>query len=252
MNYQLRCRRECYIISANSPTEMANFPEMEPTSGDRLSSGTQPAKDSEKFIVRSESLKKVMKLAEKVARHPAAVLIFGETGTGKEMIARSIHQYSLRSSHPLIDVNCAAIPEHLVESELFGYDKGAFSGADSTKPGMFELADKGTLFLDEIGDLDLKIQVKLLRVLDGAPYFRLAGSKTVHVDVRVVAASNRDLEQLVRAGGVRSDLYHRLAQFRLEIPPLRERPEDVLGIAEQVLHEHYPSSNFTKDGVEKL
>src|SRR6185312_4794138 len=224
----------------------------EPPSGDRLSSGSQPTKDSEKFIVRSESLKKVMKLAEKVARHPAAVLIFGETGTGKEMIARSIHQYSLRSSQPLIDVNCAAIPEHLVESELFGYDKGAFSGADSTKPGMFELADKGTLFLDEIGDLDLKVQVKLLRVLDGAPYFRLGGSKKVHVDVRVVAASNRDLEQLVRAGRFRSDLYHRLAQFRLEIPPLRERPEDVLGIAEQVLHEHYPSSNFTKDAVEKL
>lgn len=217
-----------------------------------MSSGSQPAKDAEKFIVRSESLKKVMKLAEKVARHPAAVLIFGETGTGKEMIARSIHQYSLRSNQPLIDVNCAAIPEHLVESELFGYDKGAFSGADSTKPGMFELADKGTLFLDEIGDLDLKVQVKLLRVLDGAPYFRLGGSKKVHVDVRVVAASNRDLEQLVRAGRFRSDLYHRLAQFRLEVPPLRERPEDVLGIAEQVLHEHYPASNFTKDAVEKL
>ena len=217
-----------------------------------MSSASQPARQTEKFIVRSESLKKVMKLAEKVARHPAAVLIVGETGTGKEMIAKSIHQHSLRSSQQLIDVNCAAIPEHLVESELFGYEKGAFSGAESTKPGMFELADKGTLFLDEIGDLDLKIQVKLLRVLDGAPYFRLGGSKKVQVDVRVVAATNRDLEQAVRTGRFRSDLYHRLAQFRLDVPPLRERPDDVLGIAEQVLHEHYPESSFTKDAVEKL
>jgi uncharacterized protein (TIGR02266 family) len=135
---------------------------------------------------------------------------------------------------------------------LFGYEKGAFSGADSLKPGFFELADKGTLFLDEIGDLDMKIQVKLLRVLDGAPYFRLGGSKKVSVDVRVVAATNRDLEDLVRAGRFRSDLYHRLAQFQLDVPPLRDRPEDVLGIAEQVLHEHYPESHFTSDAVEAL
>ncbi|HSM85260.1 MAG TPA: sigma 54-interacting transcriptional regulator, partial [Candidatus Limnocylindrales bacterium] len=150
------------------------------------------------------------------------------------------------------DVNCAAIPEHLVESELFGYEKGAFSGAESNKPGFFELADKGTLFLDEIGDLDLKIQVKLLRVLDGAPYYRLGGSKKVSVDVRVVAATNRDLEEMARAGRFRSDLYHRLAQFRLDVPPLRDRPEDVLGIAEQVLHEHYPDSAFTPDAVDAL
>jgi len=111
----------------------------------------------------------VVKLAEQVARHPAAVLIIGETGTGKEMIARTIHNHSLRCNGAWVDVNCAAIPEHLVESELFGYEKGAFSGADTLKPGLFELADGGTLFLDEIGDLDLKIQVKLLRVLDGVP-----------------------------------------------------------------------------------
>ncbi len=193
-----------------------------------------------------------MRLAEKVARHPAAVLIVGETGTGKEMVARSIHQHSLRSSQPWVDVNCAAIPEHLVESELFGYERGAFSGAETTKPGFFELADKGTLFLDEIGDLDLRVQVKLLRVLDGMPYYRLGGSKKVSVDVRVVAATNCDPEDLVRAGRFRSDLYHRLAQFRLDIPPLRDRPEDVLGIAEQVLAEHYPDSRFTEDAIEAL
>jgi transcriptional regulator with PAS, ATPase and Fis domain len=193
-----------------------------------------------------------MKLAEKVARHPAAVLIVGDTGTGKEMIARAIHNHSLRCNHPLVDVNCAAIPEHLVESELFGYEKGAFSGADAMKPGFFEMANKGTLFLDEIGDLDLKVQVKLLRVLDGVPYFRLGGNKKVSVDVRVVAATNHNLEELVKAGRFRGDLYHRLAQFKLEVPPLRERPEDVLGIAEQVLHQHYPESRFSRDAVDAL
>ena len=203
-------------------------------------------------VVRSDSLKRVMKLVEQVARHPAAVLIVGETGTGKEMVARSIHNCSLRCNNPWVDVNCAAIPEHLVESELFGYEKGAFSGADTMKPGLFEMADKGTLFLDEIGDLDLKIQVKLLRVLDGISYYRLGGSKKVGVDVRVVAATNQDLEMLVKAGRFRSDLYHRLAQFKLELPPLRERPEDLLGVAEQLLQEHYPESRFTSDAVRAM
>lgn len=225
---------------------------MSVTHGEHLPIASRVAPDQQGLIIRSESLKRVMKLAEKVARHPAAVLIVGETGTGKEMIARTIHRASLRCNGPLVDVNCAAIPEHLVESELFGYEKGAFSGAESNKPGFFELADKGTLFLDEIGDLDLKIQVKLLRVLDGAPYYRLGGSKKVSVDVRVVAATNRDLEEMARAGRFRSDLYHRLAQFRLDVPPLRDRPEDVLGIAEQVLHEHYPESAFTPDAVDAL
>lgn len=223
-----------------------------PAHGQKPAPASQTENGVKDLVIRSESLKRVMKLAEKVARHPAAVLIIGETGTGKEMIAHHIHNCSLRSHGPLIDVNCAAIPEHLVESELFGYEKGAFSGAESTKPGFFELADKGTLFLDEIGDLDMKVQVKLLRVLDGAPYFRLGGSKKVNVDVRVVAATNRDLEELVAAGRFRDDLYHRLAQFKLDVPPLRDRPEDILGIAEQVLHEHYPESQFTSDAVDAL
>ncbi len=203
-------------------------------------------------VVRSDALKRIMKLVEQVAGHPAAVLIMGETGTGKEMIARSIHSHSLRCNKPLIDVNCAAIPEHLIESELFGYEKGAFSGADAQKIGYFEMADGGTLFLDEIGDLDPRLQVKLLRVLDGAPYYRLGGSKKVSVDVRVVAATNQNLEELVRAGRFRNDLYHRLAEFRLEVPPLRERPEDLLGIAELLLHQHYPSSRFSRDAVTAL
>ena len=200
-------------------------------------------------VVRSESLRRLLALAEQVARHPAAVLIVGETGTGKEMIARAIHRHSLRCNNAWVDLNCAAMPEHLVESELFGYEKGAFSGADAQKPGLFEMADGGTLFLDEVGDLDLKIQVKLLRVLDGVSYFRLGGSKKVSVDVRIVAATNQNLEELVKAGKFRSDLYHRLAQFKLEIPPLRERSEDLIGIAEQILHGHWPDSHFTGEAI---
>jgi len=219
---------------------------------DKNAPGGIPSGTDSELIIRSPSLQRVMKLAEKVARHPAAVLIVGETGSGKEMIARTIHSHSLRCNQPLVDVNCAAIPENLVESELFGYEKGAFSGADAMKPGFFEMANKGTLFLDEIGDLDLKIQVKLLRVLDGVPYYRLGGNKKVSVDVRVVAATNQHLEDLVTAGRFRSDLYHRLAQFKLEVPPLRERPEDVVGIAEQVLHEHYPESRFSRDAIDAL
>jgi transcriptional regulator with PAS, ATPase and Fis domain len=220
--------------------------------GDNLSAPGPNSFDLNSLIVRSNSLKRVMRLVEQVARHPAAVLIVGETGTGKEMIARALHNYSLRCNNPWIDVNCAAIPEHLVESELFGYEKGAFSGADTLKPGLFELADKGTLFLDEVGDLDLKVQVKLLRVLDGVPYYRLGGSRKVSVDVRVLAATNQDLEALVRSGRFRGDLYHRLAQFRLEVPPLRERPEDIMGIAEDVLHYHSPGCHFTPDAIETL
>jgi len=204
------------------------------------------------FIARSDALKRVVKLMEQVSRHPAAVLIVGETGTGKEMIARAIHAHSLRCNQPWIDVNCAAIPEHLVESELFGYEKGAFSGADALKPGLFELADKGTLLLDEIGDLDLKIQVKLLRVLDGVPYYRLGGRKKVGVQVRIVAATNQDLAELVRAGKFRGDLYHRLAQFKLEIPPLRDRTDDLLAIAEHLLHQHHPESQFTPDAISAM
>ena len=220
--------------------------------GVRLSATGPDSFDPKGLIVRSDSLKRLMRLVEKVSRHPAAVLIVGETGTGKEMLARAIHDHSLRCNQPWVDVNCAAFPEHLVESELFGYEKGAFSGADTLKPGLFELADKGTLFLDEIGDLDTKVQVKLLRVLDGVPYYRLGGSRKVNVDVRIVAATNQNLEELVRAGRFRGDLYHRLAQFRMEVPPLRHRPEDVIGIAEQVLHEHFPSSRFTNDAIDAL
>ncbi|MBZ5600307.1 MAG: sigma 54-interacting transcriptional regulator [Acidobacteriia bacterium] len=208
--------------------------------------------DGTTAVVRSELMRKLMAMVERVAQHDAAVLIVGETGVGKEMVAKAIHQHSLRCGKAFVDVNCAALPEHLVESELFGYEKGAFSGADATKPGLFELADQGTLLLDEIGELDGKVQAKLLRVLDGVPYYRLGGSRKVAVNVRVLAATNRDLEEEVRSGKFRRDLYHRLTQFPLRVPPLRERPDDIVPIAEFFLHQHAPSAKFSEEAKEVL
>ena len=203
-------------------------------------------------VVCSELMQKLVAMAERVARGNAAVLITGETGSGKELIARAIHHQSPRSSKPWVDVNCAALPEHLVESELFGYEKGAFSGADSPKPGLFELADKGTLFLDEIGDLDPRVQVKLLRVLDGAPYYRLGGSRKVAVDVRIIAATNRPLEEAVRDGRFRRDLFHRINQVQLRVPPLRERPEDIVPLANHFLAKRFPGMRLSSEAVEIL
>ena len=203
-------------------------------------------------VVRSDAMRKLLGMVERVARHNAAVLVTGETGAGKEMIARAIHQYSLRCHRPFVDVNCAALPDNLAESELFGHEKGAFSGADSLKPGLFEMANHGTLFLDEIGELDAKVQVKLLRVLDGVPYYRLGGSRKVHVDVRIVAATNLNLEQAVQEGRFRSDLYHRLNQFQLRVPPLRERPDDIEALAQFLLHQSLPGANFTPEAMNLL
>lgn len=208
--------------------------------------------DGSKAVVCSEIMRKLMTMVARVARHDAAVLIVGETGSGKELVAQSIHQNSLRCSKPFVDVNCAALPEHLVESELFGYEKGAFSGAEAMKPGLFEIADRGTLFLDEIGELDAKVQAKLLRVLDGVPYYRLGGHRKVAVQVRVIAATNRDLEEEVRAGKFRRDLFHRLTQFQLQVPALRERPEDIVAIAEYFLHQQMPEGRFTSEALEVL
>jgi two-component system, NtrC family, response regulator HydG len=203
-------------------------------------------------VVRSEAMHKLLGMVERVARNNAAVLVIGETGSGKEMIARAIHQYSLRCNRPFVDVNCGALPDNLAESELFGHEKGAYSGADSLKPGLFEMANHGTLFLDEIGELDAKVQVKLLRVLDGVPYYRLGGTKKVSVDVRIVAATNMNLEQAVQEGRFRSDLYHRLNQFELRVPPLRERPDDVEALAEFLLQKNLPEAHFTPEAKELL
>ena len=208
--------------------------------------------DGTKAVVCSEVMRKLMAMVARVARHDAAVLIVGETGSGKELVAQAIHQNSLRCGKPFVDVNCAALPEHLVESELFGYEKGAFSGADAMKPGLFELADNGTLFLDEIGELDGKVQAKLLRVLDGVPYYRLGGHRKVAIHVRVIAATNRDLEEEVQSGKFRRDLYHRLTQFQLQVPPLRERPEDIVAMADFFLQQQLAGAHFTSEALEVL
>ncbi len=203
-------------------------------------------------VVSSEVMQKLMAMVERVSASDAAVLIVGETGSGKELIARALHQQSRRNNQPFVDVNCAAVPNHLVESELFGHDKGAFSGADAAKPGFFELADKGTLLLDEIGELEPRIQAKLLRVLDGHGYYRLGGSRKISANVRVLGATNRDLEQEVAAGTFRRDLYHRLAQFYLRVPPLRERPEDIVTLAEFFLHKQLPAARFSREAMNIL
>lgn len=203
-------------------------------------------------VFRSDSMRRLFQMVERVAHHNAAVLIIGETGTGKELIARAVHHHSLRCDLPWIDVNCGALPEHLVESELFGYEKGAFSGADSSKLGFFELAHKGTLFLDEVGELESKLQVKLLRVLDGVPYYRLGGTKKVSVDVRLVAATNKELERSVHEGKFRGDLFHRLSQFQLRVPPLRERKEDIALLAEHFLKTVHAGTHLSPEAAAKL
>ncbi|MGH9554760.1 MAG: sigma-54 interaction domain-containing protein, partial [Terriglobales bacterium] len=172
-------------------------------------------------------LKKVLAQIEQVAPSQATVLITGETGTGKELVARAIHRMSPRTDHALIAVNCGAISPGLVESELFGHEKGAFTGAISQKIGRLELAHQGTLFLDEVGDIPPELQPKLLRVLQEQEFERLGSTRTIHVDVRLIAATNRDLEKLVAEGRFRSDLFYRLNVFPLRVPPLRERREDI-------------------------
>jgi len=208
--------------------------------------------DGTQFLIASPLMHKFMGMVDRVAGHTETVLITGETGTGKELVARTIHRSSYRHKNGLVDINCAALPEHLVESELFGYEKGAFSGADSAKPGLFEMADKSTIFLDEIGELQPQVQVKLLRVLDGAPYYRLGGNRKITVDVRVVAATNQDLELAVKEGRFRKDLFHRLGQFQLRVPPLRERPEDISALARHFLSLKAADKVFTRDALAAL
>jgi transcriptional regulator with PAS, ATPase and Fis domain len=196
-------------------------------------------------IIASDAMRLLLKVVERVARTQAAVLITGESGVGKELIARAIHHFSLRCGRPWIDLNCAALPELLIESELFGYEKGAFSGAVSTKPGMFELAQTGSVFLDEIGDLPPRMQVKLLRVLDAAPYYRLGGTRKISANARVIAATNQDLEESIAAGKFRRDLYYRLAQVRLHVPPLRDRHDDIVPLAQYFLAQQKSPQHFS-------
>ena len=179
------------------------------------------------IIARSPGMIQALEVAGKVARHQSSVLLTGESGTGKELMARYIHRESDRADRPFVPVNCGAIPETLLESEFFGYVRGAFTGADRDKAGLFEAAEAGTLFLDEVGELPASLQVKLLRVLQDGEVRRLGGTETTTVSVRILAATNRDLESAVHAGDFRQDLYYRLAVIPIHLPPLRERTDKI-------------------------
>jgi transcriptional regulator with PAS, ATPase and Fis domain len=180
---------------------------------------------------------RVISLVEKVSVGDVNILITGESGTGKELIARAIHNLSKRRMHPFIPVNCGALPENLFESELFGHERGAFTGAVKTKPGLLEFANNGTFFFDEIGELSLQLQVKLLRMLEDRQIRRVGGHKEIDIDIRVIAATNKNLAELVKESKFRDDLYYRLNTIQIQIPPLRERTDDILPLAYHYLNE---------------
>src|ERR1700730_18809758 len=193
--------------------------------------GAEHAEHAMEIIGESPSLKRVLQQVETVAATDSAVLILGETGTGKELVAKTIHQLSSRRNRNFVGTNCASIPSGLLESELFGHERGAFTGAITQNLGRFEQADKGTLFLDEIGDFPVELQPKLLRALQEQEFERLGGRRTIHVDFRLVAATNRDLGQMVEQGRFRNDLYYRINVFPIEVPALRHRCSDIPKLA---------------------
>jgi two-component system nitrogen regulation response regulator NtrX len=206
----------------------------------RESGGRRPSL----IIGRSPSMAALLKTVEMVARTPASVLISGENGVGKELVAHTIHQLSQRADHPMIELNCAAIPEELVESELFGHERGAFTGASRQRQGRFDMANNSTLFLDEIGDMSLKTQAKILRILQEQKFERVGGTKTISVDVRIIAASNKDLEEEIAAGRFRNDQYYRLNVVPVVVPPLRERSDDIPEMAQKFLSDCLTSNNL--------
>ncbi|ARE81023.1 sigma-54-dependent transcriptional regulator [Campylobacter helveticus] len=190
---------------------------------------------NDEFFATSAKLEATLKLSEKAAKTDASVMFFGESGVGKELFSRHIHKNSKRAEKPFVAINMAAIPTNLIESELFGFEKGAFTDANATKIGLFEMANEGTLFLDEIGEMPYEIQAKLLRALQEKEITRLGSTKAIKIDVRIISATNADLEHKIKNGEFRSDLYYRLNTLPIQIPPLRERKEEILGIANKVL-----------------
>ncbi len=203
-----------------------------------MSSGTAKNGQLQELVGSSPAIRRVYDLIAKVARSDSTVLVLGESGTGKELVAKTIHANSKRTGKPFIPVNCGAIPMELLESELFGHEKGAFTGAVALRVGRFELADGGTIFLDEIGEMPPILQVKLLRVLQERSFERIGGTKTVQSDVRIIAATNKNLEDAVQEGSFREDLFYRLNVIPITLPPLRERSEDVIALAEFFIHRH--------------
>ncbi len=211
----------------------------------------------DEFVAESQKMKEIISLIPRVANSDASVLLLGESGTGKELIARLIHEASSRKNRNFIAISCAALPETLIESELFGYERGAFSGAEKRKFGKFELADKGTLFLDEIGDLPLSVQVKLLRVLQEFTFERLGSNTPIKVDVRLVCATNQDLKKKIAEGKFREDLYYRINVVTITIPPLRERKEDIKPLVGHFIKKfakiaHKQVKGITKEALNRL
>jgi DNA-binding NtrC family response regulator len=190
------------------------------------------------ILTRSARMQEVLRIVDRVAPTDSAVLILGESGTGKELVARAIHEHSQRAARPFVPIHCGALPREVLESELFGHEKGAFTGAVSAKPGLVELADGGTLFLDEIGEMEPDSQVRLLRVLESGMFFRVGGTRPRRVDVRLVAATNRDLAEALKQGEFRQDLYYRINTITIQLPPLRERREDVPILARHFAETH--------------
>lgn len=203
------------------------------------------------IIGKSENIVEAAKKAQKVAQTKTTVLLLGESGTGKELFARAIHCLSPRKDFPFVPINCAAIPKELLESELFGYEKGAFTGAEMRKIGKFELADKGTVFLDEIGEMDLALQSKIMRVLQEGEVERVGGIKTIKVDVRIIAATNRNIEKAVSEGRFREDLYYRLNVFPITIPPLRERAEDIPLLVDYFIEKYSAEMKILKKEISR-
>jgi two-component system response regulator AtoC len=212
----------------------------------------EPTGGTRELIGGGEAMREVRALIERASRSTATVLVLGESGTGKGLVARAIHDQSARAGMPCVRLHCGALPDSLLESELFGYEKGAFTGAVSRKPGRFELAEGGTLFLDEIGDITPATQVKLLRVLQEREYERLGGSQTLVADVRFIAATHRDLGAMVARGAFREDLYYRLNVIPLAIPPLRARPEDIEALALSFARSHGPGVTIAPDALALL
>jgi len=211
----------------------------------------------DKIVAKDPRTRALLSLAKRVAQSPATVMLTGESGCGKEVIARFIHQHSLRASKPFIAINCAAIPENLLEATLFGYEKGAFTGAAQSQPGKFEQAEGGTLLLDEISEMPLELQAKLLRVLQEREVERVGGHKMIKLDIRILATSNRDMMAMVKSGQFREDLYYRLNVFPIEIPSLRERPLDIEPLVQRVLETAVAGTGqspfrMTKAAIEKL
>jgi len=213
--------------------------------------------EADVLIGQSPSMQEIFRVIEKVAASNATVLIQGETGTGKERVAETIHRHSSRCDSPFVRMNCASLPDNLLESELFGHEKGAFTGADQLRIGRFEMAKDGTLFLDEVGNMSANTQAKVLRAIQNQEFERLGGSRTIKVDVRIIAATNINLESAIKEGRFREDLFYRLNVVSLIVPPLRERPEDILPLAEHFLHRfahelRRSAKGFSAEAVKRL